>query len=264
MSPMTFEEVGFMEWWQVLLPGHHTTSGTVKIKPKLYSPELDTRRNIWLRLPSSYFHTTRRYPLIVMQDGQNLFDDSSATFGHEWGVDETLLQLEPILEAIVVGVDNARNSAKRGREYVPWKDGSVAGKYLAFLTEQVIPLVRAACPDRISEKPEHTLIMGSSYGAIFSLYAFFERPDVFGLCGAMSPSNVAGLHTYLRSQSNVHGRVYVDNGSGEACDGGRVARSLQRIGFASERSLFYRHDDGDHSEASWRKRLPEALQLLFR
>ncbi|HEU5425021.1 MAG TPA: alpha/beta hydrolase-fold protein [Nitrolancea sp.] len=268
----TFEELGFVEWWNALPPGQHTVAGTVKLRRDLDAPQLGDRRTLWLRLPSSYFDSERAYPVIVMHDGQNLFDEATSFLGEEWRVDETLLALEPELEAIVVGVENG--GARRLQEYNPWPADTRAGDYLAFLTDTVLPLVRLACAGRTLDEPTQTLILGSSLGALISLYAYFKRPDVFGLCGAMSPPTwQRRLIPYLAGQRHIGGRIYVDHGrlkplgpgdnADVGCDGQAVRDALLRAGYRLDHDLFYRHDDGAHDEHAWAARLPEALRLLF-
>ena len=85
-------------------PDHHI-SGIVRVAPAFYSPQLDNRRDLLVYLPPSYHATTRRYPVIYMHDGQNLFDHATS-FAGEWGVDETMeaLAQEAGLEAVSVGV----------------------------------------------------------------------------------------------------------------------------------------------------------------
>lgn len=267
-----FEALGFRDWWDVLPPGHHTIQGTVKLKRDVESPQLGNRRTLWLRLPTSFFETDRAYPLIVMHDGQNLFDQATSFIGQEWCVDETLQALEPTLEAIVLGIENTGGA--RFHEYNPWVDGSTADKYLDFLVDTVLPMVRDACSGRILDDPQQTLIMGSSLGALISLYAFFERHDIFGLCGAMSPPTWFGhVVPYLERQSHLPGLIYVDHGKRQhahhgdnpdsGCDGEAVCGTLNRIGYELERDLFYRSDEGTHSEGAWAARLPEAFRLLY-
>jgi len=267
MKFSSFEEAGFQEWWQVLPAGHHTIHGTVKLRRGVYSPQLGNSRRIWLRLPSSYFHHTHRsYPLVVMHDGQNLFDEATSFIGQEWCVDETLLALEREgIEAIVIGVDNA--GRQRPAEYVPWRPLSKARRYVTFLIDTVLPLVEGACDGRILKGPEHRLVMGSSLGGVISLYAHFERPDVFGLVGAMSPSTaITKLVPYLAERPHVAGRIYVDNSAADryGCNGQLVSDTLRLRGYTPDDDLLYVDGDGGHAEVAWAKRLPDALRFLLR
>jgi predicted alpha/beta superfamily hydrolase len=269
MQYPTFEQAGFHEWWEILPPGHHTIHGTVKINPAVDSPELGNERRVWLRLPSSYFHSTASYPAIVMHDGQNLFDEATSFIGQEWRVDETLLELEPAgLEAIVIGVDNMAGS--RHLEYVPWGEQSRAEEYVSFLCDTLLPLVERACGGRVRRSPTDTAVIGSSLGGLISLYAFTRRPDVFGLCGSMSPSTWhwgQQIPTLVQRHRAPRGRVYVDNGDRRQGDrgsnGGIVAGAFERIGYRGGQDLLYVQDNQAHTEAAWAKRLPEALRFLY-
>jgi predicted alpha/beta superfamily hydrolase len=261
----SFEDAGFEEWWQALPPGHHTIHGTVKLRRAVYSPQLGNTRRLWLRLPSTYFDTTRAYPVIVMHDGQNLFDEATSYIGQEWRVDETLLALEREgIEAIAVGVENA--GRMRPAEYVPWRPLSRARRYVAFLTDTILPLVDAACAGRTLNAPDQRLVMGSSLGGVISLYAHFERPDVFGLCGAMSPSTViTKLIPYLAERPHLSGRIYVDNSEGDryGCNGRLVTDTLLTRGYTLGVDLQYCDGDGGHAEVAWAARLPDALRFLL-
>ena len=155
----------------------HRISGIVRVAPQLPSPQLGNRRDLLVYLPPSYHRTTRRYPVIYMHDGQNLFDHATSYAG-EWGVDETMEMLAHTegLEAIIVVIPTA--GPQRLAEYTPFHDGRLGGgrgdDYLAFIVDTVKPLIDGnfrTLPNR-----RYTGIMGSSLGGLISLYAFFQRP----------------------------------------------------------------------------------------
>jgi predicted alpha/beta superfamily hydrolase len=166
----------------------HTVVGNLKLLTSLKSPQLENQRDILVYLPPSYESESRRYPVLYLHDGQNLFD-AATSFAGEWQVDETMEALsEEGLEAVVVGIPNA--GAARLDEYSPFHEenygGGLGDQYLAFITQAVKPLIDTdyrTLPGR-----EHTGIMGSSMGGLISLYAFFRHPEVFGFAGALSPS----------------------------------------------------------------------------
>ncbi len=152
-------------------------------------PSLERTRTLRIYLPPSYVTSDRRYPVIYMHDGQNLFDAASS-FAGEWGVDETLDALARThrFEAIVVGIDNGGD--KRMNELNAWPHrefGAAEGaQYLAFVVDVVKPHIDQHYrtePDRGS-----TAIIGSSMGGLASHYAIQARPDVFGMAGVLSPS----------------------------------------------------------------------------
>jgi predicted alpha/beta superfamily hydrolase len=249
-----------------------TTVGTILIYQGLESPQLDNRRDLTVYLPPSYTRVAnRRYPVIYMQDGQNLFD-AALSFAGEWQADETMEALaEEGLEAIIVGVANV--GAARIAEYSPFRDqrhGGGQGKaYLRFLIDTVKPLIDhdlRTLPGRA-----HTGIFGSSMGGLISLYGFFAYPAHFGFVGAMSPSlwfaRGRSLTTIRRSPP-ILGQIYLDIGSAEParmvglCDD-LYALLLQK-GYRPTRELRYEIDAGaGHTEAAWARRLPDALRFLL-
>src|SRR5271154_6181178 len=162
--------------WQRYDP---SVTGTLLVWPDFYSPQLDNRRNLLVYLPPSYDHSDRRYPVLYMHDGQNLFDRATSFAGNTWQVGETLDRLaNDGIEAMVVGLNHA--GEQRTAEYNPfphfWQGrGEIS---LQFLTETVKPLIDQDFRTR-SER-EATGIMGSSMGGLISLYAFFRASSVFG------------------------------------------------------------------------------------
>ena len=125
-----------------------------------------------------------------MQDGQNLFNDQTANLHTEWGIDECLDTLEPLLhkDCIVVGIAN--DTAKRLTEYNPYdndKYGKEEGKeYLDFIAKTLKPYIDKNY--RTLPDVKHTFIAGSSMGALISMYALVDYPDVFGGAGIFSPA----------------------------------------------------------------------------
>ena len=122
-----------------------TVTANVQVLPyQFYMAELDRQRSIRLYLPSSYHHSAKHYPVIYMHDGQNLFDDMTAT-AREWGIDESLNQLaaKQGLEVIVVGIDSDVDF--RMNELSPWQNkrfGEAQGKqYMDFIVEVVKPYI---------------------------------------------------------------------------------------------------------------------------
>jgi len=262
----------------------HTVTGDVWVLSDLYSPQLHNRREILVYLPPTYAASERRYPVIYMHDGQNLFDDMTS-FAGEWGVDETLDDLSREgIEAIVVGIPNLGGD-ERLKEYSPFVDrrygGGLGDAYVDFIVDTLKPLIDGAFRTRAER--EHTGIFGSSMGGLISLYAFFHRSDTFGFVGAMSPAFwFAGgaIIPYIRSQRAVLGRVYLDMGEKEPpsahrwwrfpllshlgkdhCQ--RVAHLLARKGCDEEHLRLVIDPDGEHNEAAWRRRLPDALHFLL-
>jgi predicted alpha/beta superfamily hydrolase len=238
---------------------------------RVWSPQLRNRRSVDVYLPPSYAAGRRRFPVVYMQDGQNLSDPNTA-FAGTWQLDAAIDDLARRgIEAIVVGVHNM--GAGRLGEYSPFPDrkhgGGDAGKYLAFLTDTLKPRIDRLF--RTVRVPARTATVGSSMGGLFSLYAFLRRADVFGLAGIMSPSLWFGrsrLFDYVESVRALRGRVYLDVGTAEGAGTLRDARTLkamlERKGLRERESLMYVEDRGGrHEEASWSRRLTGVLEFLL-
>jgi predicted alpha/beta superfamily hydrolase len=240
-------------------------AGTLLVLTDFYSPELDNARDILVHLPPSYHESDRRYPVIYMHDGQNLFDSGTSYSGADWRVDETMQMLAGEgLEAIIVGINNM--GSERVAEYNPFPqvwDGR-GELYLRFLVETVKPKIDAdfrTLPDRA-----HTGTMGSSMGGLISLYSYFHAPQTFGFVGVMSPSLWVGhgaIYTDVESMPFTPGRIYLDNGSREP-SARRMNALLLMKGYRKGDDLrFYTELDGEHSERDWARRLPDALRFLL-
>jgi predicted alpha/beta superfamily hydrolase len=250
----------------------HTVVGTVKVLRDLESPELGNRRDIFAYLPPSYREGERRYPVLYMQDGQNLFDAATA-FSEEWHVDATMEEAagRTGLEAIVVGIPNAGEA--RLDEYSPFPDEKKGGgrgdAYLDFLVHTLKPRVDAelrTLPDR-----ESTGILRTSKGGLYSLYAFFRRPESFGFVGAMSPSlwfASGAVFDFVQEVDSPDGRLYLDVGSHEGMEAVFDARRMRKLligkGYDTGSVFRYLEEPGaEHSEAAWARRLGGALQFLM-
>lgn len=239
---------------------------------EIWSPQLRNRRNVDVYLPESYGAGRRRYPVVYMQDGQNLQDPAIAFAGNTWHLEDGLLWLAGRgIEPIVVGVHNT--GVDRMNEYSPFKDphsgGGAGARYARFLTETVKARLDASYrtePGRAS-----TVIAGSSMGGLISLYAFFRRPSPFGGAAVISPSVwFAGrrILAFVQRSRRAGGRLYIDVGTSEGTgtlrDARTLARVLRRKDF-KEDSLRYQEFQGhQHREADWAWRLPQALEFLLR
>jgi predicted alpha/beta superfamily hydrolase len=246
--------------------------GTLCTEGPLRSEHLGNERPIYVWLPTSYAaDDTRRYPVIYMQDGQNLFADELA-FGREWQVDEHIERLAALgLEAVVVGIPNA--GPERTAEYSPFVDANGQGgrgdAYVRFVIDQVMPLVQRRY--RILESREGTGIMGSSLGALISLYAYFRHPERFGFVGAMSPAlwfGDAALLKFIEQARHVDGRIYLDIGTEEGPEHVAHVHALHQIllkkGHRQGETLFYVEEDyAGHDEEAWARRLRTALYFLL-
>lgn len=240
-----------------------------RIRPDAETPGLD--RQLTIYLPPSYDRDQRHYPVIYMQDGQNLFDPEES-FAGSWRVDIAMDQAAGRgFEGIAVGIPNAGEN--RLAEYSPFDDpegGPGRGReYVAYMADTIKPLVDA----RYRTIPERgtTCVAGSSMGGLISLFAFFARPDVFGATAAMSPSLwYAGraIFAELEAAPFHPGRIYLDVGRREGeetlADAQRLRDLLLAKGYRKDEQLRYVEDRaGAHEEAAWGRRLRAALPFLL-
>jgi predicted alpha/beta superfamily hydrolase len=244
----------------------HTVVGDVRVLRGVDAPQLDDRRDLFAYLPPSH-GSGRRFPVVYMQDGNNLFDEAVAHAG-EWRVDEAMEELaREGIEAIVVGIPHGLD---RGGEYA----GAKSDAYLEFLADTVRPLVADAFD--VDPRPESTGIAGSSLGAVISLHGVVSRPDVFGLAGVFSPAfwwDGGRMFDLVERDPPSRARVYMDVGDSESDD--EAIRRSYVEGFERMRGLLERQglDDGSlltvleaggvHHESVWARRLPNAFRFLL-
>jgi predicted alpha/beta superfamily hydrolase len=253
------------------------------------SAYLRLTRHVEIWLPPGYdSSSTRRYPVLYMSDGQNLFDPRIANTGVDWGVDEAVVRLVRrgvIPPIIVVGV---WNTADRGPEYSPWQR---APEYARFLINELMPRVNREF--RTLTGPGHTAVMGSSMGGLLSFYLVAHHPDAFGACGCLSthfplseamvtrvfPGAVASSEpdTTPYILRDIAAGLTVPKGTRYWFDYGTrgldstygptheaVRRWLLTQGLVEGRDFVVRRFEGaTHNEASWRERLEDPLQFLF-
>ncbi len=238
----------------------------------VWSLQLRNRRDVDVYLPPSYSAGRDRYPVVYVQDGQNLSDPDTA-FAGTWEMDTTLERLaERGTEAIVVGVHHT--GAGRLAEYSPFPDrrhgGGDGDTYLAFLVDTLKPRVDRLFRTRPGR--ESTAILGSSMGGLISLYAFFRQAATFGSGAVMSPSLWFGqgrIFEFIQSAKVPRGRIYLDVGTHEGVatlrDARRLARLLTRKGLRRKNgSLQYVEDAGGrHGEADWARRVEGALEFVI-
>ena len=263
--------------------------GTLVYWTDVESEFLDWSRHVEIWLPPGYEdYPEKRYPVLYMHDGQNLFDPRMASTGTDWGVDEAIVRLSDagvIAPVIVVG---AWNSADRGSEYSPWHQ---APDYARFMIEELKPRIDAAF--RTLTGPEHTAAMGSSMGGLLSFYLVTHHPEVFGACGCISthfPLSEAAVAEYFADPASSKkpdrtpyvlrdiaagltappgARYWFDYG-GKGLDAryGKTHKAVSQWlidqGKIENVDFVVReYPEADHNEASWRARLDDPLRFLF-
>lgn len=254
----------------------HTASQNVRILSENFKiPQLNTTRRIWIYLPPDYKTSSKKYPVIYMHDGQNLFDDYSS-FSGEWSVDETLDELykETGKSAIVIGIDSGGES--RLAEYSPWNNQKYKTKgdgnlYVDFLVNTLKPYIDKTY--RTEKQASKTIIMGSSMGGLISLYAAVKYPTVFGKAGSFSPAFwfvSKDLKAYLNQNKNnlSHSKFYFLAGKNE--DETMVPEIEYAEQFLLQKSVPAKNiivkidEDGTHSENYWKRELKQALIWLLK
>ncbi len=235
---------------------------------------LGNAREIAVYLPAGYDERTdTRYPVLYMQDGQNLFDPNRAYIpGNHWRLQDAAdaaIGERTARPMIIVGVDHA--GPGRADEYTPVEDprhhnGGHAADYARFLIEELKPAIDA----RFRTRPdaENTAVGGSSLGGLVSLYLALKHPDVFRYAAVMSPSVWWGNRAILDDVEAFAGpppRMWIDIGGREGANALRDARELRDRVTAKGWNDFRYYEDqrGDHSERAWSRRTRQALEFLF-
>jgi alpha-glucosidase len=251
-------------------PKPSTAQANVHVLPALTIPGLGRQRQIRIYLPPDYDASERRYPVLYMHDGQNLFDAATG-FAGEWEVDETLNSLaRDGLELIVVGVDNG--GEHRMQELTAWdnaKFGKAEGDaYLEFIVDVVKPYIDEHYRTK-SDRP-HTAIMGSSLGGLISHYAIYRYPQVFGMAGLFSPSYWYAPDVYTYTAAHALPRdaklyFYCGGKEDESMLGkmNRMVSLVRNSGLPGDHIAVAVEVAAKHNEAAWARAFPRAVAWLF-
>lgn len=243
-------------------------------------------RDLLVWLPPGYDdpeNADRSYPVLYMQDGQNLFEKMPGTPA-EWAADETatrLIKAREMQPIIIVGVPHS--GEHRVTEYLPVPvsgDLTPGGdRYVEFLVTQVKPRVDRLF--RTLQDPRNTAVGGASLGAAVALHAVNTRPDVFGVLLAeslpLATWDPAAWDQYIRSIRAFPVRAYIGMGGKElGKDPANTARNRQYVeaairldhafataGLDRSRRMLIVGDEAEHNEVAWAARLPDALRFLF-
>ncbi|KGF81917.1 esterase [Massilia sp. JS1662] len=244
--------------------------GKVTIVKDVASPQLGNKRALRIYLPPSYNeNAAKRYPVLYMHDGQNLFDAKTASYGVEWGIDETINRLVAtgvMDEVIVVGIDN---TPERIPEYTPCCDPKYGGgklnAYDAFIVETVKPYVDRTY--RTLPGKDTTAIMGSSLGGLASVLIAQRHPDIFSKAAGVSSSfwwNNGALLAKVPDRVPV--KFYLDAGTRDdgLDDTTKMRDAMLAKGYRdSEDLMFYKAEGARHNEASWAARVDKPLTWFF-
>lgn len=273
-QPKTIE-VAILSWPDIN-SGNPTLVGPGQVNilnNDFYIPQLARSRRIWTYLPPSYgVNPGRRYPVLYMQDGQNLFDPTTCAAG-EWEIDEAMNALAQGGDpgCIIVGIDNG--GSHRTDEYSPWVNPAYGGgegvDYVNFIVNTLKPYIDNNY-NTLSDR-DHTGIMGSSMGGLISMYALIEHQATFSKAGIFSPAfwfngNKSVEHILNTGRLNdvrvfflAGGQEppYISNGVEE------VVEAMLSVGFDLENIQVSNPSDGQHAEWFWRREFAGAYSWLF-
>jgi predicted alpha/beta superfamily hydrolase len=244
---------------------------------KFRSRLLRNQRDLIVYLPPGYHdQPQRRFPVLYMHDGQNLFDGATSFIpGVDWHVGHTaddFILTGTVQPLIIVGIYNTGKS--RIYEYTPTKaprlGGGRADRYAKFLVQEVMPFIQREY--RVLADSRVTGIGGSSLGGLLSLYLGLKHPQIFGRIAALSPSvwwNQRVIHR-LTAASNVEPRprIWLDIGTQE---GPRIVQDVEQYrdlllqkGWQLGKDLYYQRVEGaEHNEGAWAQRVGPFLQFLY-
>jgi predicted alpha/beta superfamily hydrolase len=242
------------------------------ISDKVKAPPLGRRRRIAALLPYNYDQTDKYYPVIYLQDGQNLLEYRSP-YGN-WHVDHRLSEMAELGmgDIIVIAIDHAEE--ERIREFSPpevTKFGVSAGRqYAQFMAEELKPYVDKNF--RTLSGRQYTGIGGSSMGGLISIYCGFIYPEIYGKMMIFSPSLWLTPKIYFHAinffnpfQTKIYLYAGGNEGSSMIPNVQRLKAALQRRGLDGSKIEFNLTIDpvGEHNEAQWGQEFPKAVQWLF-
>ncbi|WP_336964897.1 alpha/beta hydrolase-fold protein [Chryseobacterium contaminans] len=243
------------------------------ISEKFYIPQLDRYRKIWAVLPYDYHTSDKNYPVLYLQDAQNLFNEGSG-FGN-WEIDKKLSILAEYGRGDIIIIAIEHGSEDRIKEYIFDNDnvanGSEGKKYIRFITDTLKPYVDENY--RTKKDRDNTGIGGSSLGALISIYSGFLYPEVYSKLLIFSPSlwvEPNNNFPMMNFRIPFKTKIYLYGGGQEG------SKMVKRIHIFEEylkrwekKNLFdfeFRtsiNPEGTHSEFYWSQEFPRAIEWLF-
>lgn len=243
------------------------------ISEKFYIPQLDRYRKVWALLPFDYYTSEKSYPVLYLQDAQNLFNENSE-FGN-WEIDKKLSILAEYGrgDVIVIAVDHG--SEDRIKEYIFDNDsvakGSEGKKYIRFITDTLKPFVDQKY--RTKKDRENTGIGGSSLGGLISIYSGFLYPEVYSKLMIFSPSlwvEPQNNFPMVNFRTPYKIKIYLYGGELEGSKMVRRIHVFEEYLQQWEHKKFFDFEfrtsinpDGTHNEFYWSQEFPKAVEWLY-
>ncbi|WP_299183572.1 alpha/beta hydrolase-fold protein [uncultured Chryseobacterium sp.] len=243
------------------------------ISEEFYIPQLDRYRKVWALLPYDYYTSEKKYPVLYLQDAQNLFNEGS-DYGN-WEIDKKLSLLAEYGRGDLIIIAIEHGSKDRIKEYIFDNDhianGSEGKKYIRFITDTLKPYIDTHF--RTKKDRENTGIGGSSLGALISIYSGFLYPEVYSKLLIFSPSlwiEPNNNFPMMSFRNPFKMKIYLYGGEQEG------SKMVKRIHLFEEylkrwekKNLFdfeFRtsiNPEGTHSEFYWSQEFPRAIEWLF-
>jgi len=272
-----------VEGWRDLFatssqPKKSTANKNVRVlDTAFFIPQLNRIRRVWVYLPPTYNSSSKKYRVLYMHDGQNVFDDATS-FSGEWGVDEAIDTLGlKYRECIVIGIDNGGD--KRLNEYCPY-DFSLNGiaansttnvgegrKYVDFLVKTLKPFIDKKY--RTLKDSKNTFTAGSSMGGLISMYAVLEYPKIFGGAGVFSPAFWVAPKIFddIKAKGKkVNAKIYFYAGDAEGESMVpmtiRAFNEMHRVSKSKMAEVI--RAGGKHNEPRWRVEFPMFYEWLMK
>jgi predicted alpha/beta superfamily hydrolase len=238
-------------------------------------------------LPSRYDKSQKKYPVLYMHDGQNLFDPLTGYKNQTWGILDTYEEHPELPEVIIVGIENGGD--QRSNELVPFRfnfaelgfdaygDQDYGGKtddYLCFIINQVKPYIDKHY--RTYKSAKNTAIMGSSFGGVCSMYAALEYGEYFSRFGCVSNAHYVvqkDIEDLARNSSVSHiKKFYMDVGTKESSnaiesqnyiDSNQAVFNIFLQKMEQKKLRFVLAEGAIHNEEAWRVRFADIVSFLF-
>ncbi len=252
---------------------NNTLTGIIKYHKNISSNKQDAKRDLIIYLPPDYNkNKIKRYPVLYIHNGENIFDKSTAQNNEEWHADEivqSLILQKKINDIIIVGINSKNETA----DYTPYTDkkkgGGKGNEYIQFIINTIKPFIDNTY--RTKKDTLNTGICGYAHGGLISLYAVFKYPDIFSMAGVMSPSLYWAdkkILTLIKKNKKLNIKLWIDVDKKEDKNILHLTRTLQNIlklkGYKEKEDFIYlQYKKTNHSTKTWSERFPMLLKFFF-